>query len=272
MAMAVDLVLAAELANLAGWNRLGNTRTDLRLALRTWYARPGPWNRECALAGMFATGSADFGDIIWPLLEHPDQQVRLGAYRTWAPFPLSCLGEDWAPRVRGWPEERRKEFIGEMWWEATSEHYQVAADFAREDPELSVRTAALEMLAHAGAWDTVVSLLESPSYTTWPDEVYTKVLAWMPRRYGAPLVQRVKAVLHRLHDVRARIEALCFLDATQDPDALALMKSEVGGASVTPEFAPLMERIHRTDPTWSASWVAQRMAQGDCWRTSGRST
>ena len=69
---------------------------------------------RCALAGMLATGSEEFVDIILPLLNNDDQQVRLNAYRAWGEFHVTSLGKEWRQVVKGWKEEQRADFIGEV--------------------------------------------------------------------------------------------------------------------------------------------------------------
>jgi len=59
--------------------------------IRAWHKVEDPNHKQCALAAMFASGSADFGDIIIPLLTSENDQVRLGAYRVWPDFQLSGL-------------------------------------------------------------------------------------------------------------------------------------------------------------------------------------
>ena len=66
------------------------------------------------LAGMLATGSARFKDVIIPLLSGPDPHNRLGPYRTWEEFHLSYIGGDWPQTVSQWNEGARAEFVSEF--------------------------------------------------------------------------------------------------------------------------------------------------------------
>lgn len=78
----VDPIFAAELTRLCGFTLWDSVKEDFGYLLRRWYDYPNKAHKACALAAMFASGADDFSDIIWPLIEHPDQQVRLEAYRT----------------------------------------------------------------------------------------------------------------------------------------------------------------------------------------------
>ena len=68
MALHVDGIFAAELANAAGSAVWSEVRTDVGKRLRAWYAQKDGNHRHCALAAMLATGSDDFKDILVPLL------------------------------------------------------------------------------------------------------------------------------------------------------------------------------------------------------------
>jgi hypothetical protein len=81
LALAVDPVLAADLSRLCGSSVWESVRASVGECLRTWYAATDAHHKQCALAAMLATGSADFADILAPLLSDEDQQIRLSTYR-----------------------------------------------------------------------------------------------------------------------------------------------------------------------------------------------
>ena len=115
MALSIDPIFAGELSHLCGKVVWKEVRSVLGERLRSWYGVADENHRQCALAGMFATGSDDFIDIILPLLTSDNQQVRLTTYRTGAEFHLSSLGPEWQNIVKGWEEDARIEFV----WEVT---------------------------------------------------------------------------------------------------------------------------------------------------------
>jgi hypothetical protein len=105
MALSVDPVFAAELARLCGEGVWTKVRSTVDERLRSLYASPTEQYRNCALAGMLASGSSDFRDVIEPLLSSDNQQVSLGAYRRWGEFYVSSLGSGWRDKVSSWKEE-----------------------------------------------------------------------------------------------------------------------------------------------------------------------
>jgi hypothetical protein len=264
LTMPVDLIFAAQLARLVGWDTLSNGRVELSSALRAWYARPAKPHKQCALSGMLATGSADFQDIFRPLLESDDQQVRLGFYRAWKPFPLSCLGDQWSQRVAGWSEERRAEFIREMSWDADASQHQLAVRFAQEDPSRTVRAAALATLAWSGALESLMTLLECETYT-WPVESSYDFLEVLPKRYLPRLSPRIKMILPTLSAPDARCPLLRLLDEASDQDAIMLMEEALEGEPPSRTVAELLPRIHVREPQWVAEWLGERMLQGAFW-------
>jgi hypothetical protein len=56
-------------------------------------------HRESALAGMVASGSEDFRDILEPLLSSEDTNLQLGLYPTGEPFEVASRGAAWEEAV-----------------------------------------------------------------------------------------------------------------------------------------------------------------------------
>ena len=69
MALHVDPIFAADLANASGPAVWAKVRDDVGKRLRAWYAQKDSHHRQRALAAMLATGSDDFRDIVVPLLK-----------------------------------------------------------------------------------------------------------------------------------------------------------------------------------------------------------
>jgi hypothetical protein len=61
LALAVDPVLAADLSRLCGSSVWESVRASVGECLRTWYAATNAHHKQCALAAMLATGSAEIG-------------------------------------------------------------------------------------------------------------------------------------------------------------------------------------------------------------------
>src|SRR6185312_9066535 len=114
MALAVDIVFAAQLAKLCGpavWNEV---RATVGERIRSVYAINSDNFRQCALAAMLATGVNDFGDIIMPILSGDDQQTRLRTYRLCPDMQTSSLGPNWRQTVLHWSEQARADFVSEL--------------------------------------------------------------------------------------------------------------------------------------------------------------
>jgi hypothetical protein len=80
MALHVDPIFAADLANASGSEVWVKVRNDVGKRLRAWYAQKDMHHRQCALAAMLTTGSDDFKDIVVPLLADANDQVRIAVY------------------------------------------------------------------------------------------------------------------------------------------------------------------------------------------------
>ena len=102
-ALDVDPVFAAELARLCGKTVWVEVKNKIGQHLRSWHQMEDDSHKRCALAGMIASGSEDFKDILLPLLTSDDQQVRLRAYRSFREFHVSSLGESWKQVIKTFP-------------------------------------------------------------------------------------------------------------------------------------------------------------------------
>lgn len=151
LTLSLDPIFAAELARLCGPSVWPSVRNTIEPFLREWYGCSEQAHRECALAAMFATGSEDFSDIIWPLLEDPDEEVFWGTCHTARTFFLSSLGSDWLPRVEKWEERRRRRFVRALGREGDDETFPVLRYFAENDPDATVRADAIGELRWMGA-------------------------------------------------------------------------------------------------------------------------
>jgi hypothetical protein len=136
LALAVDPVLAADLSRLCGSSVWESVRASVGECLRTWYAATDAHHKQCALAAMLATGSADFADVLAPLLSDEDQQIRLSTYRAGDVFYPSSLRPDWRRVVDGWSAECRVDFVHEAVQRFGAA--DIGESFARNDPSNDV--------------------------------------------------------------------------------------------------------------------------------------
>ncbi len=270
LAVAIDPVFAAELSRLCGAVVWVQVRGVVGERLRSWYGVADEHHQQCALAGMLATGSEEFIDILLPLLTSDDQQVRLRTYRAWGEFHVSSLGSDWRHVVQGWKEEYRANFVGEVVqqrWMA-----EIAEEFARTDPSPKVRAAALQGLRWVRASDALGRVLTALDDEAFEEVLRNRVLDSVP----FALQPRALATYDRL------------LEKTNDPLErlrIRLATAEVGGERVSEGvkeeltgwpsgrlahtdqwlLKSAVELVRQTDPQWVSHWVTERIVDGSLW-------
>jgi hypothetical protein len=269
MAMTVDLVFAAELARLCGplvWREIGRALAD---RLRAWYGVRDEHHQNCALAAMVASGSADFRDILVPLLSSTDQQVRLKTYRLWSDITLTSLGPDWRREVSSWPDDVRADFIGEIL------HNQFVAEiveFARADRSPAVQKATLDGLLWNRLDDEAARFIEAATGAT----LEAVAQQTPPELIPAPLRARTLATLQAQPD-----------DSADPPKHLTtvLRMAELGDADTMRRLKEALERLpdrltehwalravqqaldilRTSEPEWVSRWVVDRIARGTLW-------
>ena len=157
MALSVDLVFAAELARFCGAQVWGLVRASVGQTLRAWYAVSDEHHKTCALAGMLASGSPDFQDVLVPILSSPDRQRRFSIRRLWDDVSPGVLGQEWQRTLRSWSEDARADFIYDLL------HHRSSAglvEFVLTDPSLKVRAAAISGLEWIGAATDLIRVFE----------------------------------------------------------------------------------------------------------------
>jgi len=289
-AMDVDFVVAAELAGIAGKKVWPLIRHELGTSLRKWYETKSDWHRQCALAAILATKTADFQDLLWPLLESPDMQVRLGTYRTRRPFPMATLGANWRERFDKWNTDQKFELIEAVDWQPGEDHIALACELAKSDRNLDVRLACLRLLNNAGASATCAEIVAAPEFVEWAKSLPDDLLPRLPKRCLGPLVPRLKAALADMQDLNRRQAIIGTLHWLDDPDSQDLMKTEMDRIlkkegvelrlsndqpglpiqkSDLPNAAPMLGRyldlVHRVSPDWALTWLCDQLVQGRLW-------
>ena len=269
-AIAIDPIFAAALSRDCGdqtWSKIG---ADLGECLRRWYAVADEHHRRCALAGMLATGSADFIDIIIPLVTSDHQQVRLRTYRALGEFRVSSLGADWRKVVNGWGEEQRVDFLHEVSGRAGLA--DVAEHFAQTDPSESVQAEAIQVLSWLGSIDAINRVCADLS-----DEALVESLRRGMRieELPASLRPRLAAIFRKnLEDMDSagdRLRTLSRAAELGDPDAPNDLKTELDALAKTDlkDLEGLLDAalaaVDAVDGRWSSRWIAERIADGLLW-------
>jgi hypothetical protein len=289
-ASSVDLLLASELAGIGGkpiWNlvaaRLGGF-------LRQWYATKGKRRRFCALAAILATGAPDFQDIVWPLVESADEQIRRSTYRTWQPFPPTSLGSEWRKRFSTWPAERRAEFIQEMSLNPSQEHIALAKELSENDDNADVKFACLELLVNVGAYETVNTILQRHGFSSWPRNMLGRILARLPQKCLGAFAPQFKAAWDGEKRVEERMAIVNVLQRAGAPDYLDMVKTEMNriltleGVSFCPTehwhnptgqkpelpnvayyLIHYLKMLYPAAADWAVDWLANQFKQGRFW-------
>jgi hypothetical protein len=267
MALTVDPILAAELARLTGAKVWAEIRINLTECLREWYQIPDEHHRQCAIAAMLASGSAEFADIVIPLLSN-DRQTRLAAYQTYGEFHLSSLGNDWWGVVQGWTEDARIDFVLEM----TRDRWiqEIAERFAVEDPSRAVRAEAARALNWIGTTEDVARVMSRLDDRTFELAVQKFEIERIPAQLRVRAIGVYKECLEVTQDATSRIRVLFILNELGEPlignDVRAeLSKIKSANLSHQPLLMRALTFVRTTDPEWVADWVLEGVIDGSWW-------
>lgn len=265
MALSVDPVFAAELAQLCGtavWKEVGAAVGERLRALRT--ICDGSF-RQYATAAMLATGADDFSDLIVPLLSGQDQQTRLRTYRLWPDIHVSSLGPNWHEQVRGWSEEARADFVSELL------HHRIddeIATFATEDKSVAVKTAAVSGLMWTRSDNALTCVLESMDEQTF-EEVSRQNADRMPAALRPKTIAAMRKFIESTADHPARLRtALDLIDLGETgmdsviKNALTALSSGDMRNLGLHYIQPALEYLRRIDSAWVSEWVAVQIAEG----------
>lgn len=270
IAVDIDPILSADLGRLCGARVWQEIQTMVGERLRNLYSSGSRVTRHWALAGMLASGSEDFKDILVPLLSDANQQARLETYRAWGEFHVSSLGDDWRLIVGNWGQEQRADFIREVVKERWLSH--IAEDFAKSDPSLEVRAAALHALHWAGAEITLVGVLAAVDSQTFERALQEGILDPLPVSLRPRAVTTYQSLLQRTLDpverLRIRLAAMK-IEADNDSEDVKADLSEwpSGKVSDTDQWLlkSAVELLRKTDPHWVSHWLAGRIIEGSLW-------
>ncbi len=271
MALHVDAVFAADLANASGPAVWARARDDVGKRLREWYAQQDARHRQCALAAMLATGSDDFEDILVPLLTDANDQVRLAVYHCGTEVRPTSLGPNWRDLVRGWPEKARLNFVAEIArdpWLADS-----VEEIALADPSPKVRWNTAQKLSWYGFTEKVEGLLKSL------DDASLRQVLRTARPDDVPRSQwpRVVSVYEQMHEEAAdpfeRLRLLRGLQAFGGPKILERMKVELDGLRPD-QLKPgenqglihrALDELQKSDPKWVSEWTTRKVLDRSIW-------
>jgi len=266
----VDPVFAAELARLCENAVWVEVKDKVGQRLRLWYQAEDDSHKRCALAGMIASRSEDFKDILLPLLTSNDQQVRLKTYRSFREFHVSSLGEDWKQIVTAWNDEHRADFIGEV----VRESYMagVAEEFARIDSSLKVRAVALGALEWIGAIEALNRVLSSYNDETFKEVLRKRILHKIPQETRPRAIAVYNMLLQEIDAPKERIRIWLAIVEIGGEFIIEGIKEELSrwpsdrindGEELLIKSA--VELVQRSEPDWVSHWIAGRIIKGVLW-------
>jgi len=267
MALKVDPVYAAELAYMCGasvWKEIGGA---LAQRLRAMYGAPDEHVRQCALAGMLASGSEDFKDVLLPLMTNGNQQVRLATYRAWPDFHVSSIGPDWQKTARGWNEEVRSEFVSELL------HFgnvrETIASFALVDRSVKVRATGISALVWGGSREEITKLLGSVDDATFRAALHELPVETIPSQNRVRALAVYQEWYRERTDPVERLRTLLLIAEVGGVNVISELKDELKkcaggtleqlGRYVT---KPALDLIRLAEPEWVSHWVAERIIDG----------
>jgi len=269
----VDPIFSAELSRICGSDVRDATKESLEPIFRKWYDLSDESHKSCSLAGMFATGSDIFSDIIWSLIENTDQQIRLKTYRAPVIFFISCLGPDWRKRVNSWDEKRREEFISELGFKGGLDSHIALEEFAKNDPSIEVRTAAIDAFSWLGLFNKLLQMLHHCDYETFKNIVRK---GYIPRKIPESLKSRVEKtypkILLEFNDSYTRLLMLNRLCRIENLDLIETIKAELESYFFKNKKGQrehlLLETIRMVatkDPDWTNKWVTNKYSERKIW-------
>jgi signal transduction histidine kinase len=271
MALHVDPIFVADLANASGPAVWARVRGDVGKRLRDLYAQKDPHYRHCALAAMLVTESDDFKDIIVPLLAHPDAQVRLGVYHSGTEVLPGSLGPNWRDLVRSWPEEARLNFVGELghnpWFSDSVE------ELAFDDPSPRVKWTAAQMFGCYGFVEKAERLLKSINDASLPELVRMSQPDEIPSSQWPRVVKAYEQMYKEAGDPLGRLRFLYSLEAFGGTNVIGRMIAELdalGPDQLTSRdneslIRWALDKVQQSDSKWVSEWATRKVLDTSIW-------
>jgi hypothetical protein len=272
MTLAIDPVFAAELAGLCGPVIWRVVRDTVGQRLRALYGSAENRYRRLGVAGMLATGSDDFKDILGPVLAGDAPQDVLLIYRQSDEFQSSSLGDNWRKTVSGWSEQARVQFI---WQSLRYANRTEIIEFAEADSSPNVWKAALEALVWLGAWEAAAQFLNALDLAARDGLLQSLDADLIPPALHLDALRALQKAFEASTDPGERIRILLKQFRLGSADITGPLKEELAKIDGRIDdhvshsaVRPALEIIQQTDPEWTGAWVAERIANGFLWRKS----
>lgn len=268
MALSVELVFAAELAQLCGSVAWRETAAVVGERLRGVYAMSAAGFRNHSLAAMVATGSDEFRDVVVPLLSGEDEQARLRTLRLWPDIQVSSLGADWRETLRGWSEEARATFVSEMLHNRVDD---ALAAFAANDDSAAVKRSAAHGLMWNRSDEALVVVLKSMDTDTF-EEVARQNADLMPDALRVETTDALRTFIENSTDHHAILRSALALIELGETGLDDVVKEAMTGLPDDGTSDPgsryirrALEYLAETDNVWVSEWVATQVVENRRW-------
>jgi hypothetical protein len=267
MTLPVDAVFAAKLARLCGTEVWSEVRVSVSARLRHLYGSGHQLHREIGLAGMVASGSEHFKDVLLPLLAESGSGSSLDVYRTGETFQVSSLGDGWQHTVEQWNEDARVSFVVEMMHRGQAD--TDVKSFALSDPSAKVQKAFLSNVWWDMSPDEVPRLSQ-----TLNDAHFSDLITGMPTEHiPVQLRSRAAAMYAALGastpDPAGRFKAwrrAYFLGHNNATEPLKQALSDMDAAQVrgvdSRRLHSTVDMLKAVNSAWVTDWVVEKVLSG----------
>jgi len=170
--------------------------------------------------------------------------------------------------VKGWNEDARIDFIGELStgrWISS----EAVVDFALADPSPKVRAAAVSMLSWCGADQDLARLLKDLDEESFEEAVREIPLESIPILLQPRALTVYRKLLNESTDVMNCIRILLRLAKLGDtniPEKLKYELTRLPSDRINDQaeyvIRPALEVVRKTEPEWASHWVVGRIAGG----------
>jgi len=198
----IDPVFAAEMIFRSSDETWTVLCSEAQAFARGWFKK-APRGR--ATDFMVATGKAEFAEDLWPLVANPDDgRSCFEVLRAGRKFRPSVLGPDPGSRIRKLTEEHRARIISEIAHNGGMDGLELAAQLAKLDDSIKVKTEAVDALAFRHATALLANVLADAPQAVW-NHLASK---WNPDEFDHPAIaERVRTESARLAEAEKRPEA-----------------------------------------------------------------
>ena len=160
----VDPILAADMIFRATNDVWAQITTTVQRFVSRWHT-PGKVDR--AVRFMITSGRSEFFELLWPLLTHESDQVRIVALRAGSNFRPSVLGSDAADLIAGLPLEVRKNVLNGIVLNSGMDGLDLATAVAKKDSDPEVKALVVDALSFQRADRHIVDLLDDANEETF---------------------------------------------------------------------------------------------------------